>query len=117
MAALDVTGVPLNIAEHKLKAYPSGEPVRQKKRRMAPKRSKAVREKIEKLIKADILKEVRYQTWITNPVMVTKSEESGRMCIDFKDINKACPKDNYPLPENDRKINSLMGDNVFMRQL
>ncbi|GJS56431.1 reverse transcriptase domain-containing protein [Tanacetum coccineum] len=55
------------------------------------------------------MKRVQYPTWVANPVLVKKADGSWRMCIDFKDLNKACPKDLYPLPEIDWKIESLMG--------
>ncbi|KAI3767978.1 hypothetical protein L2E82_18407 [Cichorium intybus] len=51
----------------------------------------------------------KFPTWIANPVMVKKSDGSWRMCIDYKDLNKACPKDSYPLPKIDQKIESLHG--------
>ncbi|GKC10043.1 reverse transcriptase domain-containing protein [Tanacetum coccineum] len=41
--------------------------------------------------------------------MVRKHDNSWRMCVDFKDLNKACPKDGYPLPEIDWKVESLCG--------
>ncbi|GKD84992.1 hypothetical protein Tco_1356146 [Tanacetum coccineum] len=50
--------------------------------------------------------EVHYHDWLSNPVMVKKHDDSWRMCIDFKDLNKVCPKDGYPLPEIDWKIES-----------
>ncbi|GKE54948.1 reverse transcriptase domain-containing protein, partial [Tanacetum coccineum] len=42
-------------------------------------------------------------------MMVKKHDDSWRMCVDFKDLNKACPKDGYPLPEIDWKVESLCG--------
>ncbi|GJR29714.1 hypothetical protein Tco_1105946 [Tanacetum coccineum] len=56
---------------------------------------------VDELTKADILQEVKYQTWVANPVMVNKGDRGWRMCLDFTDINKACPKDCYPLAEID----------------
>nr|GEV57354.1 reverse transcriptase domain-containing protein [Tanacetum cinerariifolium] len=50
-----------------------------------------------------MLNEVHYHSWLSNPVMVKKHDDSWRMCVDFKDLNKACPKDGYPLPEIDWK--------------
>ncbi|XP_071695073.1 uncharacterized protein [Rutidosis leptorrhynchoides] len=105
----DMTGVPREIAEHKLNANPNLTPVRQKKRDMDPERSKWLKVEVDKLVKANILREVRYQTWVANPVLVKKPDGSWRMCIDFTDINKACPKDNYPLPEIDWKVELLAG--------
>ncbi|XP_071695301.1 uncharacterized protein [Rutidosis leptorrhynchoides] len=89
----DMTGVQREIAEHKLNANPSLTPVRQKKRGMAPKRSEWLKAEVDKLVKANILREVRYQTWVANPVLVKKPDGSWRMCVDFTDINKAYPKD------------------------
>ncbi|GKE06445.1 reverse transcriptase domain-containing protein [Tanacetum coccineum] len=55
------------------------------------------------------MKEVHYHNWLSNPVMVKKHDVSWRMYVDFKDLNKACPKDSYPLPEIDWKVESLYG--------
>ncbi|GJS18832.1 reverse transcriptase domain-containing protein [Tanacetum coccineum] len=55
------------------------------------------------------MKEVHYHSWLSNPVMVKKHDGSWRMCMDFKDLNKACPRDGYPLPEIDWKVESLCG--------
>ncbi|XP_071737580.1 uncharacterized protein [Rutidosis leptorrhynchoides] len=103
----DMTGVPRNVAEHKLIANPALKPIVQKRRGMALDRMKWLSAKVAKLVNAGILREVKYQTWVANSVLVKKPDGSWRMCIDFKDINKACPKDNYPLPEIDLKVESL----------
>ncbi|XP_071740647.1 uncharacterized protein [Rutidosis leptorrhynchoides] len=103
----DMTGVPRHIAEHRLNVNPALKPAVQKRRGMAPDRAKWLCEEVTKLVAAGILREVQYQSWITNPVLVKKHDGSWRMCIDFKDLNKACPKDNYPLPEIDLKVESL----------
>ncbi|GJW03847.1 hypothetical protein Tco_1562703 [Tanacetum coccineum] len=60
-------------------------------------------------MKAGILRKVKHQTWVANPLMVKKSDRGWRMCVDFTDINKACPKDCYPLPKIDWKVESLSG--------
>ncbi|GKC58264.1 reverse transcriptase domain-containing protein, partial [Tanacetum coccineum] len=91
------------VAEHRLNICKGCLPVRQKKRGQAPERNKAICEEVEKLVDADIMKEVHYHSWLSNPVMVKKHDGSWRMCVDFKDLNKACPKDGYPLPEIDWK--------------
>ncbi|GJU87454.1 reverse transcriptase domain-containing protein [Tanacetum coccineum] len=105
----DMTGVPRHIAEHRLNIREGCLPVRQKKRGQAPERSKAICEEVEKLVEAGIMKEVHYHSWLSNPVMVKKHDGSWRICVDFKDLNKACPKDGYPLPEIDWKVESLCG--------
>ncbi|GJW78582.1 hypothetical protein Tco_0140264 [Tanacetum coccineum] len=97
----DMTGVPRSIAEHKLNIREGYSPVRQKKRGQALKRAKAIQAEVQKLMAAGIMREVYYHDWLSNPVMVRKHDGSWRMCVDFTDLNKACPQDCYPLPEID----------------
>ncbi|GJT60222.1 hypothetical protein Tco_1003755 [Tanacetum coccineum] len=97
----DMTGVPRHLAEHHLNVREGCSSVRQKKISQAPERNKAIQEVVGKLMDATIMKEVHYHSWLSNPVMVKKHDNSWRMCVYFKDLNKACPKDGYPLPEID----------------
>ncbi|GKA36512.1 reverse transcriptase domain-containing protein [Tanacetum coccineum] len=83
--------------------------LRQKKRSQTPERNKTIQEEVEKPVDADIMKEVHYHSWLSNPVMVKKHDDSWRMCVDFNDLNKACPKDGYSLLEIDWKVESLCG--------
>ncbi|XP_071713034.1 uncharacterized protein [Rutidosis leptorrhynchoides] len=105
----DMTGVPREIVQHHLCASINLTPIKQKKRPMAPERSEWLGREVHKLVKANILRKVNYQTWVANPVLVAKSDGTWQLCIDFKDINKACPKDNYPFPKIDWKVESLAG--------
>nr|GEX17901.1 reverse transcriptase domain-containing protein [Tanacetum cinerariifolium] len=105
----DITGVPSHIAKHRLNIREGCPSVRQKKRGQAANRNQAIQEEARKLVEAGIMKEVHYHDWLSNPVMVKKHDGSWRMCIDFKDINKACSKDGYPLPEIEWKVESLCG--------
>ncbi|GKA68093.1 reverse transcriptase domain-containing protein [Tanacetum coccineum] len=105
----DMTRVPRHIAEHRLNVRKGCFPVRQKKRGQAPERNKAICEDVEKLVNTGIMKEVHYHSWLSNLVMVKKHDNSWRMCVDFKDLNKACPKDGYTLPKIDWKVESLCG--------
>ncbi|GKC68761.1 reverse transcriptase domain-containing protein [Tanacetum coccineum] len=105
----DMTGVPRHVAEHRLNVREGCPLIRQKKKGQATDRNKAIQEEVGKLIDAGIMKEVHYHSWLSNPVMVKKHDGSWRMCVDFKDLNKACPKDGYPLPKIDWKVESLCG--------
>nr|GFA53212.1 reverse transcriptase domain-containing protein [Tanacetum cinerariifolium] len=100
----DMTGVPRHIAEHRLNVREECLPARQKKRGQAPERNKAISKEVRKLVEAGIMKEVHYHSWLSKPVMVKNQDDSWTMCVDFKDLNKAYPKDGYPLPEIDWKI-------------
>nr|GEW69166.1 hypothetical protein [Tanacetum cinerariifolium] len=106
---VDMTGVPRHIAKHRLNVREGCLPVRQKKKGQAPERNKVIGEEVEKLVDADIMKEVYYHSWLSNPVMVKKHDDNWRMYVDFKDLNKSCPKDGYPLSEIDWNVESLYG--------
>ncbi|GJZ32223.1 hypothetical protein Tco_0577659 [Tanacetum coccineum] len=80
-----------------------------KKRGQALERAKAIQAEVQKLVEVGIMREVYYHDWLSNPVMVKNHDGSWRMCVDFKELNKACPQDCYPLPEIDWKVESLYG--------
>ena len=56
-------------------------------------------EEVRKLQEASFIREVYYLDWLANVVIVKKASGKWRMCVDFTDLNKACPKDSYPLPQ------------------
>ncbi|GJY82337.1 putative nucleotidyltransferase, ribonuclease H [Tanacetum coccineum] len=108
---ITVDGKPFN-TEHKLNEYSHIKPIKQKRRSLGPDRSTTSCKEVEELTRAGILREAAHQTWVANLVMVKKSDGGWRMCIDFMDINKACPKDCYPLPEIDWKTAFFTGEGV-----
>ncbi|GKB05485.1 hypothetical protein Tco_0833680 [Tanacetum coccineum] len=89
----DMIGVPRSIVEHRLNIHEGYQPIRQKRRGQAPDRNTAIQEKVAKLVEAEIMREVHYYDWLSNPVMVKKHNGSWRMRVDFTDLNKSCPKD------------------------
>ncbi|GJZ26125.1 reverse transcriptase domain-containing protein [Tanacetum coccineum] len=105
----DMTGVPRRIIEHSLNVNPSLEPFCQKRRTFSPEKSEAVTNEVAEWVRAGIVRPVKYPTYISNPVLVKKCDGSWRMCIDFKNLNSACPKDYYPLPSIDCKVEAVMG--------
>ena len=54
--------------------------------------------KADKLLNAGFIEEAHYTTWLFNVVLVKKANGKWRICIDYTDLNKACPRDAYPLP-------------------
>ena len=93
----DMLGIDPNVITHRLNVYPSSKPVRQKKRVFAPERDKAIKEEVQKLTTAQFIRKVYYSNWLANVVMVKKANSKCRMCVDFTDLNNACPKNSYPL--------------------
>ena len=94
-------GIDPSVRVHRLNVSPSFPLIRQKKWVFAQERDKAIAEEVRKLQEAKFIREVYYPDWLANVVMVKKANRKWRMCVDFTDLNKACPKDNYPLPRVD----------------
>ena len=94
----DMPGIDPSIIIHRLNVSPSFPPIRQKKRVFALEQDQVIAEEVRKLQEASFIRDVYYPDWLVNVVMVKKTNEKWRMCVDFTDLNKACPKDSYPLP-------------------
>ncbi|KAL0404309.1 UNVERIFIED_CONTAM: Transposon Ty3-G Gag-Pol polyprotein [Sesamum radiatum] len=102
-------GINPEIMVHRLSVDPSMRPVNQKKRVFGSERTRAIKEEVEKLLKINYIRPVQYPEWLANVVIVPKANGKWRMCVDFSDLNKACPKDSYPLPRIDALIDSTSG--------
>ena len=109
----DMPGIDPSVITHRLNVYPSSKPVRQKKRVFAPERDDAIKEEVQKLTTAQFIREVYYPDWLANVVMVKKANDKWRTCVDFTDLNKACPKDSYPLPLIDQLVDSTAGHQLL----
>ena len=90
-------GIDPSVITHRLNVYPSFKPVHQKKRVSTPELDNAIKEEVQKLTTAKFIREFYYPDWSANVVMVKKANSKLRMCVDFTYLNKACPKDSYPL--------------------
>ncbi|GKD66982.1 reverse transcriptase domain-containing protein, partial [Tanacetum coccineum] len=102
-------GVPKRIIKHSLNVSPADKPIAQKRRIFSEEKKQVITREVSEWLNAGIVRRVKYPTWISNPVLVQKPDGSWRMCIDFKNLNSSCPKDYYPLPEIDSKIEAVMG--------
>ena len=107
----DMPGIDPSVIVHRLNVNPASSPVRQKKRVFAQERDKAIAEEVRKLLEAGFIREVYYPDWLANVVMVKKNNGKWGMCVDFTDLNRACPKDSYPLP----RIDTLVDSTVIIR--
>ncbi|XP_075479273.1 uncharacterized protein LOC142520159 [Primulina tabacum] len=105
----ELTGISPLIAEHQLNILPGSHPVRQKKRHFGPEKDKVIDEQVKELLKAGHIREIQFPSWLSNVVLVPKSTGKWRMCVDFRDLNKACPKDHYHLPRIDQPVDSTSG--------
>jgi hypothetical protein len=106
-------GIPREVIEHHLKINPDAKPVSQKPRRQSVERQDFIRKEVRKLLDTGFIKEVHHPVWLANPVIVPKANGKLRMCNDYTSLNKACPKDPYPLPRIDQIVDSTSGCDLF----
>jgi hypothetical protein len=79
-----MSGVPRELAEHKLKVYPQARPIRQKLRHFTPDKREAIRAELARLVAARFIREVLHPEWLGNPVLVLKKNKvDWRMCVDY----------------------------------
>ena len=102
-------GVPRNLIEHSLNVSKTARPIKQKLRRFARDKKEAIRTEITRLLAAGFIKEVYHPDWLANPVLVRKKNNEWRMCVDYTDLNKHCPKDPFGLPRIDEVVDSTAG--------
>ena len=101
------------IITHRLNIIPSFKPVKQKRRSFAPERQKAINEEVDKLLQAGAIREVEYPEWLANVVLVKKSNGKWRLCINFTNVNRATPKDSFPLPRIDLIVDAIAGHELL----
>jgi hypothetical protein len=111
--ANDLCGVNRYVIDHSLNVDPSFRPWKQRLRKMSDDKAEGARNKVKRLLGAGVIREVTYPEWLANTVMVKKANGKWRMCIDFKDLNKACPKDEFPLPRIDSLVDVVASSKLM----
>jgi len=101
------------VASHKLSIYKEVRYVSQKKRKLGEERRQAAKVEANKLLCAGFIEEAQYTTWLSNVVLVKKANDKWRMCVDYTDLNKACPRDAYPLPNIHRLVDGAARNKVL----
>ncbi|KAA3480404.1 hypothetical protein EPI10_020835 [Gossypium australe] len=72
-----------------------------------------IKEEVKKQFDTSFLQVVKYSKWVANTVFIPKKDGKVRMCVDYKDLNKASPKDNFPLPHIDTLVDNTAGYSLF----
>ena len=106
-------GLSLDIVQHRLPLNPECSPVKQKLRRMKPEMSLKIKEEKKKQFDTGFLAVARYPEWVANIVPVPKKNGKVRMCVDYRDLNRASPKDNFPLPHIDVLVDNTTNFSLF----
>ncbi|KAL0449525.1 UNVERIFIED_CONTAM: Transposon Tf2-12 polyprotein [Sesamum latifolium] len=105
----EIPGLDPKVAVHHLLVKKGARPVKQGQRRFRPELIPLVEIEVNKLIEVGFIREVKYPMWISSIVPVTKKNGQIRVCIDFRDLNNACPKDDFPLPIIELMIDATKG--------
>jgi hypothetical protein len=105
-SANDLCGVNRDVIEHSLNVDPTIRPRKQKLQKMSDDKAEGARNEVKRLLSARVIREVTYLEWLANTVMVKKANGKWRMYIDFTDLNKACPKDEFPMPRIDSLVDA-----------
>ena len=95
------------IAQHHIDTHAHKVPVKQKLTCMRTKWLLKIKEEVTKQLKEGFIKPVHQVEWIANVVPVPKKDGKVRMCVDFRDLNKACPKDDFPFPHIDVLVDNI----------
>ena len=107
--ACETPGIGPNFICHHLNVNPSIAPRKQPPRRSSKDHYEAVMDEVAKLKRVGAIKEVFYLEWLANTVVVKKMNGKWRVCVDFTNLNKACPKDPFPLPRIDQLVDATVG--------
>ena len=105
----EVPGVDPEFIVHKLNMDPSFPPKKQKLRRLVKEHVEVVKSEVQRLKEAGAIREIFFPKWLTNTVIVKKKNGKWRVCIDFTDLNQACPKDPFPMPKIDQLVDATYG--------
>ena len=107
--AYEALGIDPNFICHHLNINPSITPKKQPRRRRSKEHANVVRNEVMKFKRVGAIKEVFYPEWLANTVVVKKKNKKWRVYVDFTDLNKAYPKDPFPMPRIDQLVDVTAG--------
>ena len=106
-------GLDPNLIMHHLSINPGIKPVKQKLCKMNPHIALLVKAELRKLLDVGFVRAIDYAEWISNIVPISKPDKSIRVCTNFQDLNRACPKDDFPLPNIDIIVDLIAGHEML----
>jgi hypothetical protein len=109
----EMPGIDPAIVVHEIKTYPGAKPVQKHLHPFHPRKATAIKLEVEKLLKANFIYLVALTDWVSNLVLIDKKGGTIHVCVDYMDINKACPKDKFPTPFVDQIVDDCTGSEIF----
>ena len=108
-----MVGINPIMTSHKPNVLPTAKQVRQKVRIFHPDRHQIIKTEVDNLIAVGFIREVKYPEWLANVVVVPKKGGKWHVCVDYTDLNKACPKDSFPLPSIDQIMDATVDNGIL----
>ena len=99
-------GIDPEIVQRRIPLHPDAKPVKQKLRKIQSDGMLKIKEEITRQIDAGFLMVTEYPQWVANVVPVPKKDGKIQVCVDFRDLNKASPKDDFPLLHIDTLVDN-----------
>ncbi|XP_028085990.1 uncharacterized protein LOC114286968 [Camellia sinensis] len=109
----DMPGIDPSFIIHHLSIKPHFRSFRQRQRIFHPEHNTLITSEVDKLLKAQFIKNVDYPRWLSNVILVRKHNGKWRLCVDYSDLNRVCPKDSYPLPQIDLLVDTTAGHQML----
>ncbi|CAN6586637.1 unnamed protein product [Malus baccata var. baccata] len=110
----EMLGLDATLVEHRMPINEGYKPIKQAPRRMSKEIEENVKEEIERLVKAGFIRPAKYVEWLANIVPILKAvTKAVRCCVDYRNINGATPKDEYPMPMADLSIDAVAKNKVL----
>ncbi|XP_058180145.1 uncharacterized protein LOC131298686 [Rhododendron vialii] len=105
----EIMSLDLSVASHSLNVDPTRKSVIQKVQHSSPLHVEAVVKEVEQLLTAGAIREVLYPTWLANTVVVPRKNGKLRVCVDYMNLNDACPMDRFPLLRIEQMVDATTG--------
>jgi len=109
----EMSGIDPSIVEHEIKTYPNAKHVQKKLRPVNLRKATTIKAEVEKLLNAGFIYPIPLTEWVSNLVPFDKKQGNLRLCMDFRDMIKECPKDNFPTPFIDQILDECVGSEIF----
>ena len=106
-------GLDTDIVVHRLPLREKCASVKQKLRRVKPEMLMKIKKEVKNQLDAGFLKVSKYPQWVANIVPIPKKNDKVRMCVDYQDLNRAIPKDNFPLSHIDTLVDNTAKHSLF----
>ena len=109
----DMPGIDTDIVVHRLPMKEGYSPIMHKVHRMRPEMFEKIKVEVIKQFNAGFLAFTSYLQWVANVIPVPKKDGKVRMCVDYIDLNRESPKDDFPLPHIDVLVTTTLSTKCF----